>query len=59
MEERNQRLTRGFSAVDQRDEKRSSFLAAYQCTDANLSLETFFMQGMSGKFFHESLNPKP
>ena len=30
----DQRFIRGLSAVDQRDEKRSSYLAAEQCTDA-------------------------
>ena len=34
MEEQNPRLTTGSSAVYQRDEKRSPFLAANQCTDA-------------------------
>ena len=34
MREQNQRLTTGLSAVYQRDEKRSSFLAADQWTDA-------------------------
>ena len=38
MEEQNLRLTRGLSAVYQRDRERSSFLAADQCTDACLSL---------------------
>ena len=38
MEERNERLTRGLSAVYQRDGKRSLFLAADQWTDAFLSL---------------------
>ena len=37
-EEQNQRWTRGSSAVYHRDEKRSSFLAADQCTDAYLFL---------------------
>ena len=43
MEEQNPQLTRGLSAADNRftyprDETRSSFLAADQCTDAYLSL---------------------
>ena len=38
MEEQSPRLTAGLSPVYQRDEKRSSFLAADQCTDAYLSL---------------------
>ena len=42
------RLTTVSSAVYQRDEKRSLFLAADQCTDAYLSLKTLFMQCMSG-----------
>ena len=46
--EQNPRLTRGSSAVYQRDKKRSSFLAADQFPDAYFSLYTFFMQGMSG-----------
>ena len=37
MKEQNPRLTRGWPAVFQRDVKRSSFLAADQCTDAYLS----------------------
>ena len=43
------RFITGLSAVYQRDEKRSLFLAADQWTEAFLSLSTLFMQGMSGK----------
>ena len=48
MAEQNLRLTTGSSPVYKRDEKRSFFLAADQWTDAYLSLQTFFMQGMYG-----------
>ena len=59
MGERNQRLTRGLSAVYQRDRERFSFLAADQCTDAFLSLYTLFMQGMSGKIGHFQREGRP
>ena len=51
MEEQSSRLTTGSSAVYHRDEKRSSFLAADQCTDTYLFPYTFFMQGMPGKTY--------
>ena len=50
MEEHNEWLTSGLSAVYQPDEKRSLFLAASQWTDAFLSLEILFMPGMSWNF---------
>ena len=48
MGEQNPRLTTGSSALYNRDEKRSFFLPADQWNDAFLSLQTLFMQGMSG-----------
>ena len=48
MEEHSERLTSGLSADYPRDSELSSFLASDQWTDTCLSLQTLFMQGMSG-----------
>ena len=44
----DQRFITGLSAVYHRDRERSSLLSADQYTDAYLSPQTLFMQGMSG-----------
>ena len=48
-EEQKPRLITGLSEVYLRDDSRSSLLVADQCADAYLSLQTFFMQVISGK----------
>ena len=55
---KNPRLNRGSSAVYLRDKKRSLFLAADQWTDAFLSLETFFMQCMSGNILYKPMEER-
>ena len=55
MEERNECLTNGLSAVYPQDRNNYLFLAADKCTDAYLSLYTFFMQRMSG---NQTSSPK-
>ena len=48
MEEHSLRLTTGPQPSDPRDEKCSSYLAAFHWADAYLILQNLFMQGMSG-----------